>query len=824
MRQLPRSLIKLSPPLPSLERGSFAFSRSELVSSPLGFWRTRRAQSDVSTGTGLLTRSLCNALENRKDVIVEYVVSDVSFALANATVEALPYLRAFPKAYDLRRLPGEQGLSPCSFDMVVGLHVIHAVPEVESVLESLHQVLVPGGSLLVVELDGNNWEHTPGCLWTDTVFGGFSEWFGYTDGRNHPSISPDGWEHLARSVGFVDFQHSTEAEDGWEFLFTAQKSPIEQRSFGVTVPDHHFLTYTFGEELELQERIKTFDVHQHVSIWILATKGIDGDAAQGLAKSLSREYTNWDIHLGIFDGNPNESSRRDWIIGYRDSLSRDTVVHFEKDRVAYVPRVVPSVPPSSSNQFESTDSDWSLTSFRLVQNHLPSLRDQQLLINIRCWSESFSSYRGFSGTIVQSKCSTLKPGRRVVGLAHRQGVSNRLVCSAGSVMVLDTGEEANLFVEYAVASAITTLVLGPARTSGGTLDVPPLKVLLADEDGVTRRLKRLCSMLPSLIETRTSVVDDDEQFDLILTSSKELAERPEIGLWHGTLFVWDDVLREATLRDPWVLRHLVRTSIRLTNVDHLVSESPVISPRTLSQFMIPSPLDQKATPLFSSLKTYLLIGGMSDLGVHVALWMYQVSDLFPPEVGKSHLEPSKRGAKKVILTSRRGRKFLDTDALEITRLRIAYMEKCNDLTIRVEACDATSEPGMRRLIDSIKEPLGGCLLMTLVLSDGLFASQTEDSIRRVVNAKWDSLKTLNMIAPIQTLDFCISLSSINALMGNLGQSNYAIANGIVDGYLARYRNAFSVSVPSISDLGYFARHQEARETTIKSAMLNPEGK
>ena len=113
--------------------------------------------------------------------------------------------------------------------------------------------------------------------------------------------------------------------------------------------------------------------------------------------------------------------------------------------------------------------------------------------------------------------------------------------------------------------------------------------------------------------------------------------------------------------------------------------------------------------------------------------------------------------------------------------------------------------------------------MTLVLSDGLFANQTEDGIHRVVNAKWNSLRTLNTIIPIQTLDFCISFSSVSALVGNLGQSNYAMANTIVDGYLARLPNAFSVSVPSISDLGYFARYQGARESNVKSTMLSPDG-
>ena len=114
--------------------------------------------------------------------------------------------------------------------------------------------------------------------------------------------------------------------------------------------------------------------------------------------------------------------------------------------------------------------------------------------------------------------------------------------------------------------------------------------------------------------------------------------------------------------------------------------------------------------------------------------------------------------------------------------------------------------------------------MTLVLSDGLFANQTEDSIRRVVDAKWDSLTTLDTVLPIQTLDFCVSFSSVSALLGIHGQSNYAMANTIVDGYLARHNNAFSVSVPSISDLGYFARYRRSHESVVEATALSPDGK
>lgn len=580
-------------------------------------------------------------LERRDDVFVEYVVSDVSFALANATAKSLPYLRAFPKTYDLCRSPEEQGLSPCSFDIVVGLQVIHAAPDIESVLKSLHRVLLPSGSLLVVELDGSDWKHTRGSLWIDAVFGGFSEWFGYTDARDHPSISPDGWKRLAGSVGFVDFQHSTEIGGGWKFLFTAQKPPVEESSFSATILDHHhFLTYTFGKEIELQKRIKNFDVDRDISLWILATEGTDGDAAQGLVKSLSREYINWGIHLGIFDSRSDEWSRVDLILTYRDCLTHDTIVHFNKDGKACVPRVMPSIPPPPSNKFDPGNSDWRSTPLGLVQSRLPSLEDQQLLVDVRYWSEPICSYRGFSGTIVQSKYFAFKPGQRVVGLTHRQEVSNTLICFAGSVLVLDTRDEAEVFTEYALASAITTLVLGPARTTGGAPARPPLKVLLADGDAVTSKLRKLCSTIPSLITTRTSAVDDDERFDLILTSSKELAERPEIGLWRGTIFVWDDALHQMTSRDSWVLGHLVKTSLRLAKVNHSISESPVTSSGTPPRFMTPLSLDQKTAPLFSPSKAYLLVGGMSDLGVHLALWMYQVSDLLAPRATRSNFESS----------------------------------------------------------------------------------------------------------------------------------------------------------------------------------------
>jgi hypothetical protein len=283
-------------------------------------------------------------------------------------------------------------------------------------------------------------------------------------------------------------------------------------------------------------------------------------------------------------------------------LENEFVVHFRKDGTPCVPRVVPSAAPSISNGPNPKNIGQSSISHDLIQNDLPFLRDRQLLVDICSWSESVSSYRGFSGTIIQSKCSSLKPGQRVVGLANDQEAANRLVCSAGSIMVLENDEEADLFAEYAVTSAIAALALGPARTAGGASDRPPLKILLADEEAVTNKLSRFCSTFPSLIQAQTSAADLDERFDLILTSSKELTERPEISLLHGTVFVWDDALREATSRDPWTLGYLIKASLSFVKANRLTSEFPFISPGAASQPKAPLPLDNKDSPLVQLLE------------------------------------------------------------------------------------------------------------------------------------------------------------------------------------------------------------------------------
>lgn len=63
--------------------------------------------------------------------------------------------------------------------------------------------------------------------------------------------------------------------------------------------------------------------------------------------------------------------------------------------------------------------------------------------------------------------------------------------------------------------------------------------------------------------------------------------------------------------------------------------------------------------------------------------------------------------------------------------------------------------------------------MTLVLADQLFMHQTEESFRKVCDAKVKALETFEKVFPIENLDFFVFFSSTVAVLGNVGQANYA---------------------------------------------------
>ncbi|KAJ7909504.1 hypothetical protein B0H13DRAFT_2272842 [Mycena leptocephala] len=95
------------------------------------------------TGTGLLTYHLIGELKQNPDLLVEYTVSDISYAdnpsfvasqLVADLARNIPHGSVIPKAYDISKDPEEQGMASDAYDFVVGLHVLHTAPNVEACL------------------------------------------------------------------------------------------------------------------------------------------------------------------------------------------------------------------------------------------------------------------------------------------------------------------------------------------------------------------------------------------------------------------------------------------------------------------------------------------------------------------------------------------------------------------------------------------------------------------------------------------------------------------------------------------------------------------
>jgi NADPH:quinone reductase-like Zn-dependent oxidoreductase/3-oxoacyl-(acyl-carrier-protein) synthase/NAD(P)-dependent dehydrogenase (short-subunit alcohol dehydrogenase family)/SAM-dependent methyltransferase/acyl carrier protein len=154
---------------------------------------------------------------------------------------------------------------------------------------------------------------------------------------------------------------------------------------------------------------------------------------------------------------------------------------------------------------------------------------------------------------------------------------------------------------------------------------------------------------------------------------------------------------------------------------------------------------------------HMLTGGTGGLGLLTGRWL-----------GES-------GARLVVLAARGGT-VSAADGSQLARLR-----ECRFCAMRCDAADALD---VRRLTGGAScdgmEHLAGIWHAAGVLSDGLLRSQTAGMIRRVYAPKVHGGRWAHQACAGVPLDACVLFSSIAALFGGGGQSNYAAANSCLD--------------------------------------------
>lgn len=170
--------------------------------------------------------------------------------------------------------------------------------------------------------------------------------------------------------------------------------------------------------------------------------------------------------------------------------------------------------------------------------------------------------------------------------------------------------------------------------------------------------------------------------------------------------------------------------------------------------------------------SYLITGGLGALGLKVARWLVD------------------HGARHLVLTGRRG--LSDAAQLAIRQLSQAGAQ------VQVVQADVAERPDVNKLLQTIQDsqpPLRGIIHAAGVLEDGMLRGQTWESFQRVLAPKVAGAWHLHSLTQELPLDFFICFSSVSALLGSPGQSNYAAANAFMDA-LAHHRR--SQGLPGLS--------------------------
>ncbi|KAF5026352.1 hypothetical protein F66182_1560 [Fusarium sp. NRRL 66182] len=228
----------------------------------------------------------------------------------------------------------------------------------------------------------------------------------------------------------------------------------------------------------------------------------------------------------------------------------------------------------------------------------------------------------------------------------------------------------------------------------------------------------------------------------------------------------------------------------------------------LSSFMPASVLDRTTVPtvtakllppnhagLFSADKTYLLIGLSGDLGISIALWLFD------------------NGARHVVLASR------NPAVLQSVVNHVAVVKSANLRFMPIDICDAESLSSAWAEIHAAMPPVAGIMNGAMVMRDRLFADQPWADFSRVLAPKVAGTQNLVALldreAKSKQLDFIVFFSSAVAVAGNPGQTAYGASNWYMQGMASQLRRrgvpACVLHMGSVSGLGYVHRHEKRKK-------------
>ncbi|KAI1662268.1 putative polyketide synthase [Daldinia decipiens] len=179
--------------------------------------------------------------------------------------------------------------------------------------------------------------------------------------------------------------------------------------------------------------------------------------------------------------------------------------------------------------------------------------------------------------------------------------------------------------------------------------------------------------------------------------------------------------------------------------------------------------------LFDPSASYVISGGLGDLGRCIAEWMVS------------------RGARNLILLSRSGPRN------KAARTTIQHLEQ-SGAKVYTPACDISDHSSLQRVLQQLQDipAIKGCVQAAGVLKDIMYDKMSFEDWKVAVDPKVSGSWNLHNLLP-KGMDFFILTSSITGIMGQATQINYSSGNTYQDA-LARYRLAIGEKAVSL-DLG-----------------------
>ncbi|KJZ78560.1 hypothetical protein HIM_01951 [Hirsutella minnesotensis 3608] len=183
--------------------------------------------------------------------------------------------------------------------------------------------------------------------------------------------------------------------------------------------------------------------------------------------------------------------------------------------------------------------------------------------------------------------------------------------------------------------------------------------------------------------------------------------------------------------------------------------------------------------------SYLIVGGLSGIGLEIARWM------------------ARQGAKNMILMSRTPQKYPVHDILQ----------EFHDAGVQVliRSCDVVNKAHLEDVVRECHNqvPIRGIIQAAAVLENASFAQMTSEQWHAVVRPKLEGSKNLDEAVRDIKLDFFILLSSVTGVIGNFGQANYTAAGTFQDALalnrVARGKPAVLIDLGAVPTLGLAAR-------------------